>query len=86
MSLCTCDPEKEYDLECFVHSSYNKQKLKTAQLEKKLAVAMEALIKISIRCDHDELDGSLELCDCSTPMKMRALEALSKIRGSNADA
>jgi hypothetical protein len=43
MSLCTCDPEKEYDLECFVHRSSNKQRLRIIELEKKLAVAVKAL-------------------------------------------
>jgi hypothetical protein len=51
VSLCTCDPEKDYDLECFVHGSSNRQRLRIVDLEKKLAVAVEAFGQLKSMVD-----------------------------------
>ena len=33
MSLCSCDPDKEYNLDCFEHRSRNKLRVRLKELE-----------------------------------------------------
>jgi len=43
MSLCSCDPEKEYDLECFSHGATNKLRLRIKNLEENMGMALEGI-------------------------------------------
>lgn len=52
MSLCSCDPEKEYNPSCFAHGKYEQLRFENARLKDELALAQsDTSVKHKYRAD-----------------------------------